>query len=168
VDFQWLYDWYHTEDTAQSKGVHAHLRQFYSLEDLIHLILENHDVEFIEERTMPEVSVNVLTPEQESNLHDFVKALFTNVHMRLKETLDWDEELIPSEKNRNTYNLVGFFTTTAIIGLGENVDYIRYPTFKESYGSFGNEKWRSAICSNPVLQAVAPIIDGECRPSIRL
>lgn len=164
VDFQWLYDWFHTEDTEQSNGIHALFRKFYSLEDFIHLALENRKIDFFENRIQPEVDVNVLTTDQEQTLYLYCNALFTNVHLRMEETLGWDEKLIPTEENNNSYNLVGFFGTTGIIGLGENVDYVRYPTFKESYGSFGNEKWRSKICSNPILQTVAPIINGECEP----
>lgn len=164
VDFQWLYDWFHTEDTEQSKGIHAIFRRYYSLEDFIHLVLENRKMDFFENRIQPEVDVNVLNSDQEQSLYLYCDALFNNVHFRLEDTLGWDEKLIPTEENNNTYNLVGFFGTTAIIGLGENVDYVRYPTFKESYGSFGNEKWRNKIVSNPILQTVAPIINGECKP----
>lgn len=167
VDFQWLHDWYHSSDTHNSWQTHENLRKFFSLEDLIFLCMEDPDLKFVDERIQPAVEVNVLTTDQEQTLYEFVKAIYTNIHMRLESTLDFDEKLIPTPENNNRYNLVGFFGTTAIIGLGEIEEYTEYPTFKESYGSFGTEKWRSEICANPVLQTVAPIIDGECKPPIR-
>ena len=91
VDFQWLYDWFHTEDTEQSKGIHTIFRRYYSLEDFLHLVLENRKMDFFENRIQPEVDVNVLNSDQEQSLYLYCDALFNNVHFRLEDTLGWDE-----------------------------------------------------------------------------
>lgn len=163
LDFQWLVDWFNAEDTPQSNGIHGLLRQYYTLETFIHLCLHNLDanMNWLDERIQPEVETNVLTTDQEQKLYKYAEALYTNIHWRIEDPLSKNPELIPTPDNNLQYDLIGFTGTTGIIGLGESTEQ-QYPTFEESYGSFGNEKWRSEISNNPLLQAVAPIIIGKC------
>lgn len=167
TDLNWLYDWYQADDVPESKNVHSLMRKHFRLDDFIHKCLENHDTEFIHEHLAPELATNTLTVAQEELITELAMALFTNLHANLEESLNFDESLIPTPDNRNSYNLVGFFGTTAIIALGENVDYSRYPTFEEAYGDFNTAKWRDKICDNPVFQTVVPVIHRDCIPPMR-
>lgn len=165
INLDWLHNWYHCEgDDPEENKVFAMLRSYWTLPDFIHQCLENETTDFIYEKTSADMEVNALSAKQEEHLRNFATGLYEAIHKRLIQSLDFDDRLIPNTENNNAYNLVGFFGTSAIIGLGENVDYVRYPSFKDAYGDLRVKEWRDKICGNDVFQTIIPIIDGECEP----
>lgn len=170
LDFQWLFDDFtaisHVDDKNKTP---ERLRSFMSLGVFIDHCLTQPDTEFIYALLQPSKEDNTMSDEQESELLSFAEGLYIEVQERVAVAIDNLYRDNPAVKESfESYNLVGFFMTTAVIALStENLPVPAYPSFEESYGSFKvrDNEWSDKVRDNPILQTYVPFITGDCEPN---
>ena len=162
MDFQWLYDLYHVDSLEDDKYKLAELfRGYFSLEEFIDFCLTQSDNDFIHGIIQPSKLDNTLSDELEQKLCQYAEGMYIEVNDRLAEAID-----STVDETYSVQELLGFFTTTAVIGLSKENEDPKYPSFKDSYGLETRIKmWGDKVHNNPVLQTFVPFISGECAPT---
>jgi len=148
-DIEWLYDQFNAEDEEKSSVCKNMRKVFHSFEDFLHSLLSQENTDFIYELTQPLLDENTISNQDEIELSSFIEGIYIELHEKLGAILLESCIDIP----HSSFNLVGFFSTTAIIALDETPP-IRYPSWKELYGSVGAKDFRSKVSDNSLLQTL--------------
>jgi hypothetical protein len=159
LDVSWLFELYSVGNNENGSAL-QYLTSLLKFEDFLDQSLINHDTTFVYELIEPALEENTLSDELYTQVCCLAEKLYLDIHTKICESLIGSNFIPEDEAGHDHLRLVGFFSTTAIISIGDLPAPV-YPTFEEAYGRFGITKWRDSVSHIPVLETFVPFIQGQ-------
>jgi len=159
LDVNWLYELYSVGKNEDGSAL-QYMTSLLTFEDFIDHSLSNQDTTFVFELIEPALENNTISDKLYTEICCLAESLYLEIHEKICECLIGSNFTPSDEAGHEHLRLVGFFSTTAVISIGDLPTPV-YPTFEEAYGRFGITKWRDSVSHIPVLETFVPFIQGQ-------